>query len=62
VLEIEFIGDWNSYFLERNYNGIKVTGIIVSKEKIYGPIRRRRMGQIMEGVREGGKNWWEIEK
>jgi len=48
VLEIEFIGDGNSYRLERNYNGIRVTGIKFSKEKAYGSIRRRRMGQVME--------------
>jgi len=56
VLEIEFIGDWNTYFIERNCNGIKVL-----KEQTYGPIRRRRMGQVMEEVREGGKSWREID-
>jgi hypothetical protein len=50
-----------SCFFERNYKEVKGNGIKVPKEKTNGSIRRRRMGQVMEDVREGGKSWREID-
>jgi len=62
VLEIEFIGDGNSYSLQRNYNGIKVTGSKFPKEKTYWVDQRKTNGPSNGGLREGGKRWRETDK